>query len=190
MREITISAKRRFDGRLLKVDVLKVKLENKRQARREVVRHPGAVAVLCRRPDGRFVFVRQFRKPVENMLLEVVAGTRAPGESPVACARRELTEETGYKPVTIRRLGGIYTAPGFCDEKIEVYFAELGGSAGPQSPDDDEKIERVCLSPEQFEAMIASGKIQDAKTLAAWMLFTLLPRRRRAASGHLSATGG
>lgn len=171
MKEKTITSKRKFNGRLIKVDLLKVELENGRHARREIVRHPGAVAVLCRRPDGRFVFVRQFRKAIESELLEIVAGTREPDEGPVVCARREVKEETGYKVSALERLGWIYTAPGFCDEKIDVYFAELGPAAGRQRPDADEQIARACFSSKQVKAMLASGEIRDAKTLAAWTMF-------------------
>lgn len=176
MKEKTIVSKRKFNGRLIKVDLLKVELENGRDARREIVRHPGAVAVLCRRPDGRFVFVRQFRKAIENELLEIVAGTREPDEGPFACARREVKEETGYKVVSLERLGCIYSAPGFCDEKIDVFFAELGRIGGRQRPDADEQIAPVYLSAKQVRAMLAANKIRDAKTLAAWMMFSARPR--------------
>ena len=177
MKEKTINSKRKFNGRLIKVDLLNVRLDNGREARREIVRHPGAVAVLCRRPDGRFVFVRQFRKPVESELLEVVAGTREPDEEPAVCARREVQEETGYKVVSIRRLGSIYTAPGFCDERIEIFFAEIRPSGIQGCPDHDEQIEMICLDKKQIETMLVSGKIKDAKTLAAWTMFK--NRRRK-----------
>lgn len=178
MKEKTIASKRKFNGRLIKVDLLKVELGNGRPARREIVRHPGAVAVLCRRPDGRFAFVRQFRKAVESELLEIVAGTREPNEGPAACARREVKEETGYNVVSLERLGCIYSAPGFCDEKIDIFFAELGPTGGRQRPDPDERIVLVSFSARQVEAMLAAGKIRDAKTLAAWMMFRARRRGR------------
>ena len=146
-------------------------MKDGRRARREIVRHPGAVAVLCRLADGRFVFVRQFRKAIERELVEIVAGTREPGEGPDACARREVQEETGCKVASLERLGCIYTAPGFCNEKIDIYFAGLGRAGGRPRPDPDEHIALVCLSARQVRAMLASGKIKDAKTLAAWLMF-------------------
>ncbi len=173
MKEKTIKTIRKFSGRLIKLDLLDVRLENGRVARREIVRHPGAVAALCRRPDGRFVFVRQFRKPVESALLEIVAGTREPGEAPAACLRREVREETGYRVIALRRLGGIYSAPGFCDERIEIYFAEIRADGGESRPEPDEQIEVVCLEKKKFETMLASGRIKDAKTLAAWAMLRL-----------------
>lgn len=178
MKEKIVASKRKFNGRLIKTYLLKVELENGRYARREIVRHPGAVAVLCRLSAGRFVFVRQFRKAVESELLEVVAGTREHDEGPSACARREVEEETGYKVVSLERLGNIYTAPGFCDEKIDVYFAELGPAGGRQRPDPDERIAPVCLSAKQVKAMLAAGEIRDAKTLAAWTMFRTRRREK------------
>jgi ADP-ribose pyrophosphatase len=171
MKEKTVISKRKFNGRLIKVDLLKVALANGRYARREIVRYPGAVAVLCRLPGGKFVLVRQFRKAIESALLEIVAGTREPGEGPAACARREVKEETGYEVAKLKLLGWIYSAPGFCDEKINIFFAELNSAGGQPQPDRDEQITLVYLSASRFETMLAAGKIRDAKTLAAWAMF-------------------
>ena len=176
MNEKTVSSQRVFDGRLLKLDVLEVELDNGRRARREIVRHPGAVAIWARAPDGRFVFVRQFRKAIEQELLEVVAGTLEIGETPAACARREIREETGYAVQTLSPLGSIFTAPGFCTERLFLFYAELAG--GPDSPggrdgapDPDERLDVVLLDEAAWKAMISRGAIQDAKTWAAWGMF-------------------
>ena len=187
MNEKTVSSHRIFDGRLLKLDVLEVGLDNGRHARREIVRHPGAVAIWARAPDGRFVFVRQFRKAIEQELLEVVAGTREAGETPEACARREIREETGYAVKTLTPLGFIFTAPGFCTEQIAIFYAELrenGPDFGPSRasgssdelsraahPDPDERLDVVLLDEAAWKAMMSRGAIQDAKTWAAWGLF-------------------
>jgi ADP-ribose pyrophosphatase len=170
MNEKTISSQRVFDGHLLKLDVLEVELDNGRRARREIVRHPGAVAIWARAPDGRFVFVRQFRKAVEQELLEVVAGTLEAGETPEACARREIREETGYVAKTMTPLGCIFTAPGFCTERIFLFCAELAGG-GAADPDPDEHLEVVLLDEGAWKAMMSRGAVQDAKTLAAWGMF-------------------
>jgi len=90
MKEKTIKSRTVFKGRLLKIDVLDVEVEPGRRSIREIVRHPGAAVVLARRPDGMFIFVRQFRKPAEKIILEVVAGGLEKAESPVACARRDV----------------------------------------------------------------------------------------------------
>ena len=170
MNEKTVSSQRVSDGRLLKLDVLEVELDNGRRARREIVRHPGAVAVWARAPDGRFVFVRQFRKAIEQELLEVVAGTLEIGETPEACARREIREETGYAVKTLTPLGFIFTAPGFCTERIAVFYADLAKN-GPADPDPDERLDVVLLDAAAWKAMMSRGAVQDAKTWAAWGMF-------------------
>ncbi|MGQ9662554.1 MAG: NUDIX hydrolase [Kiritimatiellia bacterium] len=170
MKEKTLSATRVFQGRLLGLDLLEVMLEDGTSARREIVRHPGAVAVLAQHPDGRFIFVRQFRKAVEKPLIEVVAGTKAKGENPLRCARRELFEETGYRAAQMQSLGRIYLAPGYSDEQLWLFFARVGNKVSAPQPDDDEKLEVVFLRATIVEEMIRSGAICDAKTLAAWLL--------------------
>jgi len=172
MNEKTISSRRVFDGRLLKLDVLEVALENGRSAGREIVRHPGAAAVWARAPDGRFVFVRQFRKAVEQELLEIVAGTREAGETPEACARREIREETGFAVKSLAPLGFIFTAPGFCTERIALFYAELAGG-GAAAPDQDEHLDVVLLDETEWKAMMSGGAVQDAKTWAAWGMFQM-----------------
>ncbi len=170
MNEKTIGSQRVFDGRLLKLDVLEVELDGGRRTRREIVRHPGAVAVWARLPDRRLVFVRQFRKAIEGELLEIVAGTRAAGEPAEACARREIREETGCEVKNIVPLGCIHTAPGFCGERLELFFADLLDIGRQPEPDPDEALEVVLLTREEWAAMLAGGEVRDAKTLAAWAL--------------------
>ena len=170
MNEKTVSSQLVFEGRLLKLDVLNVELDNGRNARREIVRHPGAVAIWARAPDGRFVFVRQFRKAIEQELLEIVAGTLEAGETPETCARREIGEETGYAVKIITPLGFIFTAPGFCTERIAIFYAELA-DGGAAAPDPDEHLDVVLLDEAAWKAMISRGTVQDAKTLAAWGMF-------------------
>jgi len=171
MKETTISSRTAFEGQLLKVDVLDVELPGGIRSVREIVRHPGASVILPELPDGRFLFVRQFRKPLERVLTEAVAGTLDPGEIPEQCASRELREETGYTAGEFRKLGVIFPAPGYTDETLHVYHAgSLQGGQGPQ-PDADEKLEVVCLTPDEVDRLIVQGKIGDAKTLAAWLLW-------------------
>lgn len=170
MIEKTLHSTRIYEGRVLSLDVLDVEMHNGVRALREIVRHAGAVAVLARIPDGRFALVRQFRKPVEQPMLEVVAGILEPNEEPEHAARREIREETGHHVRTISGLGTIYPSPGYTDEVIHVFFAELGPDAGASDPDHDEHLELVLMSRDEVEECMRNGEIQDGKTLAAWLL--------------------
>ncbi|MEI6563537.1 MAG: NUDIX hydrolase [bacterium] len=172
MHEKTLSITPVFTGRLLSVEVLQVELEPGRRAYREIIRHPGAIAAVAQIPDGRFVFVRQFRKPVERDVLEIIAGRKEEGESPEDCAAREIKEETGHDIVALYPLGPLYPSPGYVDELIHLFHAELAESPSVQNGDPDERITVEYLTREEFESMIDGGLIDDAKTLAAWLLFT------------------
>jgi len=171
MPEKTLRARTVFKGRLLKVEVIDVQIAGGRRSVREIVRHPGGTAVLAQRPDGRFVFVRQFRKAAERSFMEVVAGGFERGEKPADCARRELAEETGYTASKLMKLGIIYPAPGYTDEVLHLFFAKLSPKRGIGRPDEDERIKVVYLSERQVDGMIKAGRIHDAKTLAAWLLW-------------------
>ncbi len=170
MYEKTISSKTVFQGRILDVDVLEVELEDGRRSVREIVRHGVAVAIVPRLPDGRFVFIRQFRKAMERVCFEVVAGNCDPGEAPAVSAARELKEETGYVAETLELLGSIFPSVGYCTERIDIFFAEVS-EQGATSFDEDESIELAILSGTELDEMIRAGEIADSKTLAAWMLY-------------------
>ncbi len=171
--EITLSTERKYDGHIISVDVLDIELPDGRRSKREVVRHKNAVAVLSRLPDGRFVFVQQYRKAAEEALLEIIAGGLEDGESPDEGARRETAEETGYEVVSIRKLTSIICTPGYCDERIHLFFAELSDRPHEQHQDSDENVFPVILTEEEVAAGIRDGTITDAKTLAAWACFML-----------------
>lgn len=171
MHEKTLSTTTVFSGRIVRLETQEVALENGKRAYREIVRHPGAVCVLLRAPDGRFALIRQFRKPVEKILLEVVAGILEQGERPDACARREVNEETGFDTVSLRRMGTLFPTPGYVDERIECYYAEAGGERAAHDLDEDERLEVVMLTEDELAARIRRGEVEDAKTLAAWALY-------------------
>lgn len=172
MHEKTLSITPVFTGRLISVETQQVELEPGVRAYREIVRHPGAIAAVARIPDGRFVFVRQFRKPIDRELLEIIAGRKEADESPETCATREIKEETGYDVVSLHSLGTLYPSPGYIDELIHLFFAELSVAATPQNGDHDERITVEYLTAEEFESLLTGGMIEDSKTLAAWLLFT------------------
>lgn len=170
MHEKTVGSKTVFQGRILNLEVLDVELPDGRRSRREIIRHGAAVAVVARRRDGRFVFIRQFRKALDRAVFEVMAGNWDPGEKAETAAVRELKEETGYEPDSIRFLSSIYPSVGYCDERIDIFFAEVN-EPGETDFDHDEQIETVLLTEKEVEDMIRAGDVQDGKTLAAWALW-------------------
>ncbi len=143
--------------------------------RREVVRHPGAVAIVPVAKGDRIVMVRQYRYAVEEFLLELPAGTREPGETPEQTAVRELGEETGYCATAVTPLATVFTAPGFCDEALSVFLG-TGLIAGPSHPDQGEDIEVVHVPFDSAVSMLVEGAFRDAKTIAGLGQFFL--RRR------------
>ena len=124
--------------------------------------------ILGRRKDGQFVLVRQYRKAVELELLEVVAGTRDEGESPEACAYREMREESGYRVEQLHELGQIVPVPGYSQEVLYLYWAELETEPESLELDEDEQVEVVVMSGTEIEQSIASGEMIDAKSIALW----------------------
>ena len=171
MYEKTLSRKTVYEGHIINVDVLEVELENGRKSIREIVQHGVAVAIIPRLPDGRFAFIRQFRKPMERICFEVVAGNvDHDGEDEAATAIRELQEETGYMAESMELLGPIYPSVGYCTERIDVFYCDVIGQ-GETSFYDDERIETVLMTEEEMDEMIQSGRIADSKTLSAWMLY-------------------
>lgn len=170
MNEKTLTSETAFTGSLVSVDVLQVELETGQKARRELVRHPGAVCVLLRAPDGRIVLVRQFRIGAQKEMLEVVAGILNPGEDPDEAARREVREETGFSLKRLVRMGNLYPTPGYVTERIVCYYGEAG-EQGARQLDADERVEVELLEESVFRSQVRRGGIEDAKTLAAWALY-------------------
>ena len=171
MQERTVKVTPAFQGRLLHVEVVEVELPGGLRSIREICRHPGAAVILAQLDDGRFVLVRQYRKAIERETLEVVAGTLHPGEDPVACAHRELAEETGYRARELISLGAVVPAPGYTDERLHMFFARLDSVRGELQTDADEALSVEYLNATQIETKIAAGELEDAKTLAAWLLY-------------------
>ena len=171
--EKTLAVERKYTGKIISVDLLDIELPDGRKAKREVIRHGNAVAILARRPDGKFVFVKQYRKAAEEALIEVIAGGLEAGEDPIEGAKRETAEETGYEVTSIQFLTTIICTPGYCEERIHVYFAELSNVVHGQDQDPDENVFPVILSEGEVEEGIRNGTIFDSKTLAAWLCWKL-----------------
>lgn len=167
--EHKLSSETIFSGKILTVRRDTVRLPNGHEATREVVAHPGAVAVVPVTAAGEVVLVRQYRYPIAQELLEVPAGKLDKGEAPEACARRELEEETGYRAGRLEHLASFYTAPGFTDEIMHLYLAsDLSQTA--QHTDGDEFINIEYYKPAQLKQMLQDKKIIDAKTIAGLLL--------------------
>lgn len=164
MREETIGSEQIFNGRIINVRVDKVMLPNGRTSTREIVEHPGAVAIVAVTKEQELLFVKQYRKPVDEILLEIPAGKLEKGEDPAVCAARELAEETGYKPESLRFLYEFYTSAGFSNEKMYLYLAE-GVTPAAANPDEDEFIEVEKVKLKDLPALLVSGRIRDAKSL-------------------------
>jgi ADP-ribose pyrophosphatase len=171
MREATRKVTVKYEGPIFTVESIDVELEDGTRAVRDVVRHSAAVAVLAGLPDGRFAWVRQFRKPVDRHQLEIVAGLREPGEAAQDAALRELQEETGLIGNKVIFLGEVYPTPGYVDERIDLFYIEVSAEKGCCHLDPDERVEVVLLDREEIIGKIRSHEITDGKSLAAWLLF-------------------
>jgi len=152
-----------YDGKLLAVT-----LECWGDNEREIVEHPGAVAILAVDAEQRVWLVRQLRESARKELVELPAGTREPGEEPLATAKRELREECGLTGGEWRELAAFWTTPGFCREYMHLYLAE-GVEAGEADPEDDEKVAVVRWHVDELETRLS--EVEDAKTLAGLLLF-------------------
>jgi ADP-ribose pyrophosphatase len=170
-----VSERTIYTGRVVHLRVDTFETADGRRYDREIVVHRGAVVMVPVAEDGSVYLVRQLRVPAGRTLLELPAGTLEPGEDPLVCARRELQEEIGFQAGQIERLGGFFSAPGFCTEYLHIFVArDLAPSQ--LDGDEDETIEVVKLSPAAVRAAARRGEIEDAKTLAALFLYELANR--------------
>jgi ADP-ribose pyrophosphatase len=169
--EKALATRRAFEGRAVVVDVMDVELPDGRRTVREIVRHRGAAVILGQCPDGRFVFVRQYRRAIDQILLEAVAGGLEPGESAETCARREMEEESGYRVLTLQKIGVVVPCPGYSEERLHLFYATLPATAQGQRPDVDENLEPVLLTAAQIDEALDSGLLTDGKTIALWLMW-------------------
>lgn len=157
-------------ARRFTVERRQVPLPDGRTVDRELVVHPGAVLILPVRPDGQIVLIHNYRFAVGAELLELPAGTLEPNEEPIACAAREVEEETGYRAGRLEPLGEFYTTPGFTDELMHAYVAyDLTETA--QNLDDSEQIRVTALPLDEAVRAATDGRIIDGKTIAALLMY-------------------
>ena len=170
LEEKTLSSRLVYEGRAVKLRVDTVQMPSGRKTTREIVEHSDCVAIVAVDADGNVLLVNQFRKPVEKELLEIPAGGIDPGETPETTVRRELREETGYLPRRVEKLGGFYSAPGYCSEYLYLYLAtDLIPS--PLHAEDTESISLVRVPIAQIPGLIASGSLCDAKSIAGLLTY-------------------
>jgi len=168
LRERLVERHEAFAGKLLHVVVDTVEAEAGGRATREVVLHPGAVAIVATDADGRILLVRQWRHPVDRALWEIPAGTLEPGEEPAVTAHRELEEETGHSAQWWEPLGATPLAPGYSSEVVHL-FAARQLTSGNSHPDHDENIVAAFFTPAEVAGLIRAAEV-DMKTIAGLAL--------------------
>lgn len=177
--EETLASRLVYTGQFLRVYEDTVRCSDGHVAPREYLRHPGAVMVVPLLDDGRLVLERQYRYPLKSSLIEFPAGKIDPGEDILACAQRELREETGYTAREWTHLGGFHNAVGYCDEKIEVYLAR-GLTFDAMANDDGEVLEVFSATLAKLLSWIGAAQVTDVKTIvgAYWLQEYLQGTRR------------
>lgn len=164
MEEKAIASRRIYDGRIIQLDVLDVTLPNGQTSSREIVQHPGAVAIVPLDESRNVLMVRQWRMAAKRIMLEIPAGTLRSGEDPLLCADRELQEETGCRAEKFERLGSFFVAPGYTTELIHLFLATgLVDSRLPMDDDEFIEVERIPLA--DALRLVVTGEIEDGKTI-------------------------
>jgi ADP-ribose pyrophosphatase len=153
-------------GKAVHFRIDEVRLPNGKRAKREYLDHPGAVAVLAYPSPGRILMVKQYRHPVREVTWEIPAGKLAKGENPLACVKRELEEETGFKAGRVKKLIAFWPTAAFANEVIHIYTA-TNLKKGVSHPDDDEFLGCETWPLEKARRYVRSGKIKDSKTIIA-----------------------
>ena len=165
-----LSSEEVFLGRAVNLRIDTIEKISGQVTTREIVEHSDCIAVVPVDDEGRIVMVKQFRRPANKMLLEIPAGGVEAGEDPEDCVRRELQEEIGYIPGKLQKLGGFYAAPGYCTEYLHLFLATHLTESRLTAEDTDE-IEVLRFTVPEIRAMIDSGEICDAKSIAGLLKY-------------------
>lgn len=165
MSEPTRASERVYQGRVVSLRLDTVVFPNGATGKREIVEHAPVVVIAPLDRHNRLVLVRQFRKAVEESLLELPAGGIDVGETPEQAVERELLEETGYRAGTLRPLGAFYSAPGYCTELLHLFLAQ-DLEEGVAEPEEDEVIELIHVTLENAKQLIRAGEVRDSKSIA------------------------
>jgi len=168
LEEKTLSTENIYSGKVIDLQIDEVKLPNGKTAKRELIKHPGAVAIIAVTAENKIVMVEQFRKALEKTIIEIPAGKLEKGEEPADCAMRELEEETGYECESMELLNSFYTSPGFADEIVHVYLAKgLSKKEDAAGLDEDEFVNLMEMTLDEAQKAIKENRICDAKTVFA-----------------------
>nr|WP_072537313.1 NUDIX hydrolase [Anaerococcus mediterraneensis] len=164
--EKTIKSDSIYDGKILKLRVETVELENKRYSKREIVDHQKGVGIIAYDGDDKIWMVKQYRKALDKMTLEIPAGLVDPGELPIEAAKRELQEEVGYLPNTIIYLFDMHSSPGFTNDKLS-FFVGKNLERSSLDQDEDENVIAESFYIKELYQMVENGEITDAKSIIA-----------------------
>lgn len=170
-----VSTRTIFRGRIVQLDIDRVVEPSQKEVEREIIRHPGAAVLLAVTEQRRVVLLRQYRHAAKELMLEVPAGTIDPGEAPEETARRELLEETGYRPHRLRKLAEFYPSPGILAELMHLYLA-TDLEKGEASPEEDENLTVFEVPWEEAERLEPGKDLRDAKTIIALSFLKRLAR--------------
>ncbi|NJD01698.1 MAG: NUDIX hydrolase [Ruminiclostridium sp.] len=175
--EKTISRKHIYKGNIISMESQTVELPDGREATRDVVLHPGASVIIPLSENGELYMVKQFRKPIDTVTLEIPAGKLDNGEDPMVCAERELKEETGLRAESIIHMISIHSSPGFSNEILHMYLA-TGLKEGSLCADDDEFITSQKIPVGVLVNMVMTGEITDAKSIIGILLAERIIRNK------------
>ncbi len=172
LEETLVSKQDIYRGRMIHLRIDTVRLPDGKETTREIVEHPGAVAIVAETNDGKLVLVTQYRHPIGQISIEIPAGKLEPGEPIDEAARRELLEETGYRVENLSKVMEFYSTPGFSDEIMHLFVAS-GLTFEKTQPDEDEFIDGKDYTKDEVMNLIQTGQIKDAKTLIGlfWWLY-------------------
>lgn len=173
-----LSTEEKFHGHILNLRIDAVEMPDGRKTTREIIEHEPCIVVIAIDDDANLLLVRQYRRAVDRELLELPAGGIEPGEDPVDAVKREMAEETGYMPQTVIKLGGFYSAPGFCTEYLHFYLATALVAKQLYAEDTDE-INVVPVSIDKAADMVMSHEICDSKSIAGILFYTEYLRRKK-----------
>ncbi len=165
----TIDTRQGYEGKIVSLRVDTIRMGGREPVEREIVEHPGSIVIVPVTGRGSALLVEQWRHPAGKTLLEAPAGTLDPGEDPAETAQRELREETGHRAASIRRIGGFWVAPGWCNEFMHAYLA-TGLTPDPLPQDVDEDVSVVETPLMELPRLVRDGRIEDAKSIAALMM--------------------